>query len=632
MNWRTTLWLSGTATLLLLIVLGIERPYRQSRTLASAPQRVLPGFLPDAVDALEVRAASNVVRVLRTNGVWVVDQPALPAADRPLVEGILQRLTQLRGPSVLSAAELRARPQAAREFGLNPPVASLAILDGPTRSEILLGSRSLTGNQVYFQIPGLAGIFATDAGLLDEVQRDASGWRDPVLIPLQQLDFDRLRVSSPSGTFSLVRGVTNGTWDIVEPRPARADATRVNLLLRQLEFLPVVRFFSVHETPTAEDAGLQPPRLVLSLARGTNEVFQLALGNLATNFAPATAPAASNLTAAPAAPLFAKRGNPAEVLGVPTETLDLLRISYKDLLDRRLLRFDRALVREIDIHGTEDFRLVRTAAEPGATNSHGVWRIQPGDQPADTEAVDRLLANLAVLEMIDVAKENVTEPDRASYGLAPPAGRITLRANPGEASSTLAQLEIGALRENLNFSRIPGDPAVYSVNPADIQALPTAAWQVRDRALWSFEAAKVTAVSVQHEAMQWTLRRTGTNDWAVPPGWRNEVNPFALEEALHRLGRVRALKWIGPGESRHLGLTNGPLLTLEFQASPSAAASNTPPPTVQVAFGKRSPAGNRYAASTLAAGGRMSFEIPGAIFEDLWREIGIADNAASAPR
>lgn len=624
MNWRTTLWLSGTAAVLLLVILGIERPYRESRTRSAAPQRVLPGFLPDAVDALEVRAASNVVRLLRTNGVWVVDQPSLPAADRPLVEGILQRLTQLRGPSVLSAAELRARPQAAREFGLNPPVASLAILDGPTRSEILLGSRSLTGHQVYFQIPGLAGIFATDAGLLDEVQRDASGWRDPALIPLQQIDFDRLRVSSPSGTFSLVRGVTNGTWDIVEPRPARADATRVNLLLRQLEFLPVVRFFSVHETPTPEDAGLQPPRLVLSLARGTNEVFQLALGNLATNFALATAPAATNVSAAPAAPLFARRGTPPEVLGVPTETLDLLRISYKDLLDRRLLRFDRALVREIDLHGAEDFRLVRSGA------GNGPWRLQPGDQPADSEAVDRLLANLAVLEMIDVAKENVTEPDRASYGLAPPAGRIILRGTPGDAQTVLAQLEIGALRENLNFSRIPGDPAVYSVNPADIQALPTAAWQVRDRALWSFEAAKVTAVSVQHEAMQWTIRRTGTNDWAVPPGWRNEVNPFALEEALHRLGRVRALKWIGPGESRHLGLTNGPLLTLEFQAS--AAASNTPPPTVQVAFGKRSPAGNRYASSTLSAGGRMSFEIPGSIFEDLWREIGIADPSASAPR
>lgn len=615
MNWRTTLWLAGTAAVLTLFVLVLERPARLARTQAAAPQRVLAGFLPDTIDALEIRSASNAVRLLRTNGAWVVDLPSQPPADRALVEGVLQRISQLRGPSVLNAAELRNRPQAAREFGLNPPELSLVLVDGLSRSEVFLGTRSLTGHQVYFQIPGTAGIFATDAGLLEALQRDAAGWRDTTLIPLQQIDFDRLRVSSASGTFSLARGTTNGTWDIVDPRPARADATRVNLLLRQLEFLPIVRFFPPSATSAIglEDTGLQPPRLTLTLARGTNEVYQLALGNLATN-PPGSAPAAIP-------PLFARRGGQTELLGVPTETLDLLRISYKDLLDRRLLRFDRALAREIEVHGTEDFRLTR--------QPDGAWRLHPLNVPADAELVDRLLANLAVLEMIDVAKENVTEPDRASYGLAPPAGRITLRATPGDTNSVLAVLEIGALRDNLNFSRIPGDPAVYAVNPSDIQALPSAAWQLRERTLWTFESSTVAALSVQHEGLQWTLRRLGTNDWSVPAGWRNEVNPFALEESLHRLGHSRAVKWIGPGDVKNLGLTNGPTLMIEFQTPPAAtgAPANPTPRTFQVVFGKRSPAGHRYAAATLPSGSRMTFELPGPVFDELWHEIGIANTS-----
>lgn len=602
MHWRHTGWLILAAGFLALFIVAFERPARLARREAAAVPRLLPELDPATVVSLEIRSASNGIVLVRTNDSWEIVGQLRRPAQAGLVEALLARLAGLRGRSILSTSELRNRPHAAAEFGLNPPSRTIAIGNRSGRVEVLLGSRSIQGDHVFFQVTGVPGIFVAQGDLEDQVPADSDGWRDPTLVPIDRIPFDRVRVASPSGAFTLVRNPTNAVWQMTEPRAARADSQRVGLLLRQLALTQVIRFLAPTSAPPPEAAGLQPARLRLSLGRGTNDLFQLALGAAITN--------------APA--VYAQRSGEPELLAVPTEVQDLLRISYKDLLDRRILRFEPDAVQEIEIVGRESFRAARDAAG---------WRLLPADVRADSELVNLLLGRLATLEIVDLAKEVVTVLDLANYGLAPPVLRVTLRATPGTTNTTVAELETGALRENRVFARVPAEAPVYALDPSDVDELPTEDWQLRDRRLWRFDPTTVSALTVRHEGLEWSVRRLGTNEWVAPPGWRASINPFALDEALHRLSQARAITLLGPGDARaqSLGVNAGPQIQVEYRLTP-------PAPPLRLAFGKRSPAGNRYGALTAPDGTRLVFELPGPVFDDLWREIGLAESPPPSAR
>ncbi|MGE3311617.1 MAG: DUF4340 domain-containing protein [Limisphaerales bacterium] len=602
MNWRTTVWLTGAALVLALFIRFVEQPARLARHRTTVAPRVVPRFDPATIAAIEVQApGESTVRLVKTNGLWRIASLDLQPAQQQLADGLLQRVAALRGQSILTTAELRARPQAAAEFGLNPPVASVTLVGPSGPTELLLGVRSIQGTQVYCQVVGIPGIFAADADLADLLPLRPDGWRETTLIPLDRLVFDRIRVDPQGAPFTLARNSTNGLWSLIEPRVARADPNRVGILIRRLGFMQIQDFVAPTSAPPPELTGLKPPRLTVSLARGSNEVFGVSIGGPVTN----------------APTFYAQRPGDRELLTVPAETTDLLRVSYKDLLDRRILRFDPAALREIEFAGGESFRLSKVAEN---------WRILPDDIPADATLVERLLSTLAALEIIDIAKEVVTDLDLATYGLAPPAGRLTLRSTTGDTNTTAAVLEFGALLDNRRFARVQGEPPVYLLNPADLDVVPSAAWQLRDRTVWRFDSTQVSAITIRNADLEWTVRRQGTNDWTVPPGLRNDINPFALDEALHVAGSSRALSWIAFGDSRNqaFGIGRGPELTLELRGNDSTNQ-------IRVSFGKHSPGGNRYVATTLSDGSQLTFELPGHACDDLLRELGVTADPGSQP-
>ncbi len=600
MNWRTTNWLLLLAVILGGFVLLIERPARLARLRASAPIPALRGFDPGSIVSIDVANASNQVSLRRTNGTWEVTAPARFTAQATRIETLLRQAAGLEAISLLTASELEARPEAASEFGLNPPATTVIFASANGRAELRLGSGTLSGDQVYFQVAGLPGIFVSDRILADLVPAEAQGWRDTTVVPVEQLQFDRVRVAAGGSAFTLARMAPN-VWELVEPRPARADAERIRSLLRQLSLVQAVQFLPASGAPAPEVSGLQPPRAMLTFARGSNDVFQIAFGAAVSN-----------------APIvYAQRAGESEVLTVPASALDLLRVPYKNLLDRRILRFDRAQVREVEVQSGQSFTLVANG---------DAWRLGPGatNAAADPELVSRFLGQLQALEIVDIEKEVVTSVDLPNYGLAPPVLRIALRATPGDTNSTLAVLETGALLEGRLFARVAGEQPVYVLPPSDVQELPQAGWQLRDRGLWRFTASQVASIAVTQDGLEWTLRRVGTNDWAVPAGWKNEVNPFALDDALLRLSEARAVSIVGEGDQSRLVTTNSPLVTLVFRGNPA-------PAPLQFGFGKRSPAGHRYAAVQSAEGQRLTIELPGAIHEALWKEIGIGDPTKPGP-
>ncbi|MFN0066236.1 MAG: DUF4340 domain-containing protein [Limisphaerales bacterium] len=603
MNRKTTAWLVTLALALAAFILLVERPRRLARARAAAPQPVLGGLDPAAVFSITVRWTNLLIEAVRSNGTWHLVQPVEYPGHPVRIRSLLDRLAALRGHSVLPPAELRARPDAAAAFGLAPAQAALVLRTPAGGTEVHFGLPVFDGGAVHLQALGRAGIFTADISLFDALPRRADDWRDPRFLPPAAGGFDRLRVTSPAGAWTLTRTGTNDAWQIIEPRPARADVRQVEELLRGIEGAMVGRF--VTDTPPAglEAFGLRPPQATLAFGTGTNFFLTAELGGPATNAAGA---------------VYARRSAPGNLVAVPAALLALVRVPYTALLDRRLLDVAPASLASVRVTGTNDFTLARAAGGDG-------WRLTEGTNAwdADPGLAAGFLARLTALGMADVAKEVVTELDLARFGLAPPRRSFTLLA--AGSTNPLARLDLGTARGDRVHARRLGEPPVYEVLAAELAEVDVEPWELRDLGLWSFPGTNVVAVLVQHGDQPWSLTRQGTNHWELPPLYRNEVNPFALDEALHRLGSARALGWVARNDAAgRFGLSTGIKLTLEFRT-----AAGTRPPPLLLDFGKRSPRGNVYAR----AGGAQApvFEFAGPVFDALWSQLRLPGGGPPPP-
>src|SRR5260370_21892418 len=247
------------------------------------------------------------------------------------------------------------------------------------------------------------------------------------------------------------------------------------------------------------------------------------------------------------------------------------------------MTFAREAAREIVLAGQGGFSVRRGA--------DGTWSLaEPYAGPADAGLVREWLDRLSRLEG-SVEKDVVT--DFAGYGLTPPARRFLVNASVTNAAGAvtnliLAQLDIAERNGERIFARRADETSVYSLSSADFDGLPSAAWQLRDRRVWSFTTNEVSRVSIRHNGYTRQLLRSPAGEWNFSAG--GFVNSFAVEETLHQLGELRAAVWVakGDGEPARYGFTEwGHQLGIELKTGDKLRA-------LTLEYGGRAPSECRY--------------------------------------
>ncbi len=101
----------------------------------------------DAIDGLELRRGTAVIRCRRVTGRWQVVEPAGHPVPSDLVSALVANLTEL--PEVEVVAEEGAD---VAQFGLDPPVSELTLTSaGGTPITVRLGGRNPSGTAIYAQ-------------------------------------------------------------------------------------------------------------------------------------------------------------------------------------------------------------------------------------------------------------------------------------------------------------------------------------------------------------------------------------------------------------------------------------------------------------------------------------------------
>ncbi len=614
MNWKTTWLLLALAAVLLAFICLVERHLRPTAATAAPPGPLL-AFRPTEVTNLVLRRTNQLaLRAERTGPNWNLTVPICYPAQTFAVDRLLQTLAGLSTRTYLSPQDLAGRQRTVAEYGLDVPAATLELQHGGQRTEVLFGARTAVGDQVYVQLLNAPGIYVVGAEVFDLLPRSPNDWRDQALVNLAGLNLDRIEVRSPGRGFAIEVNPTNKLLYLSKPAPgprtskaddyARASVPKVEGLMRKVQTAQIAQFVTDDPRAELEPFGLQPPEAELAFGQGTNDLVVVQFGKSPTN---------------DPALVYARRLSQTNIVLVPKPLLEALQVSQAELRDRHLLSFVPAAVDTIEVTGDEPFSLRR--------QTNGLWMMaEPQPQLADAEVVRDWLNQLGALEGT-VEKDVVT--DLAPYGLAPPARQYLLKttvtnANGSLTNRLLAQLDLGARREEKVFAH-GVDESVYSIGAAEFERLPTAAWQLRDRRVWTFTTNQVTRVSVTDRGYTRQLVRNSSGEWSLAPGSQGVINTLAVEEMMLRLGELTAVSWTARGEdnrTRYGFLGQSLKLAIELKVGDKTR-------TLNLEFSGRPPSPYPYALATLD-GQSWIFEFPLKLYYELIHYLGNPPPAARA--
>ncbi len=522
---------------------------------------------------MEAKGQSFFIRAQRTNNTWRLTKPVPYPAQSASIESLLGALERLTPAAFIPPGVRRNWPHADEEEGLASPQATLLIQQGDAwMRQVVVGGLTVPGDQLYLQVVGVAGVYVVDAQLLREIPRTKDDWRDTALVNLKDVSFDRVILTNRAGGVSAAKVLelqqepATRLWRIVNPIQARADTPRINELLQQLRSLNVRRFVSDDPKADLEALGLQPAQLELALARGTNTLAWLQFGRSLTNDSGVVTARCLGRNA---------------VVTVATNTLDGWYGPVNAFRATNVIDLPDS-VAAIEVYGQDHF-----GVQPQGTNG---WRVLPQNLPADADLVKDLVSgvgHLPILEFFDA----VTAPELARYGLTAPAARRYIfksaPASPGATNPVIAEVDVGFTNTNRVFVNRSDEISVYAVKAGDIERLPTAGFQMRERRIWNYSDNDITRVVVRQAGKVRQLIHTdkGPVAWTLASDPGGTIDVLSVAETIRNLGQLAAATWVGHGaqsRARYGFAADGSArqITLEFKdgAKPAVVELGGPSP------------------------------------------------------
>lgn len=339
-----------------------------------------------------------------------------------------------------------------------------------------------------------------------------------------------------------------GDWQIVEPIDFLADGTVVEGLASSLADVASVGVIEEPQGP--EVYGLDEAATVVDFLAGEQE-YQLRVGR--------GTPVGGNTYASVGA-------DPSVVYTVPTFRVNGFSKSLADLRERRLLDFDPASIRRIEVGWPPDGRAVLELAEDDE------WRVvQPLETRADQETVQSLLSDLRFMR----ASGFLDEPDSAAEAaLEAPEFEARLFGEPEEgAEAPVFELTVGAASGEGRVARSSQVEILFTVPRERLQDLPRRLAEYRYKDLAEFaildaqklELAFASESEDSQEAIVIVAVR-GEEGWTSTP---EPMQPGKVARAISELSRLEA----------------SDILAEAMDAEGLAALGLSPPTTVVRVFG-----------------------------------------------
>jgi hypothetical protein len=169
--------------------------------------------------------------VLRCDGVkWRIAAPQAYAADPDAASSLVTSLASVTADKLI---EVKATDLS--QYGLNAPSLDVSVVlkDGKT-DELLVGDETPTNSGFYVKFAGFdRHVFTVASFVKTSLDKSLNDLRDKRLLTFDQDKITRIQLQAKGPAVEFGKN-NNNEWQILQPRPLRADSTQIDTLIGKL--------------------------------------------------------------------------------------------------------------------------------------------------------------------------------------------------------------------------------------------------------------------------------------------------------------------------------------------------------------------------------------------------------------
>ncbi len=195
-----------------------------------APPKILSLVEPD-IRGIEIKKRDGTDTVLKKDdsGKWSITAPSPLPADQASVGTVTSAVTNLASERMVDehASDLASD-------GLQPALdeVTFTMKDGKTQT-LLIGDDTPTGSNAYAMLGGDPRLFTISSFNKSNFDKASKDLRDKRLMSFDQDKISRLELTAKKQTVEFGR-INQNEWQILKPKPLRADGWQVEDLVRKL--------------------------------------------------------------------------------------------------------------------------------------------------------------------------------------------------------------------------------------------------------------------------------------------------------------------------------------------------------------------------------------------------------------
>ncbi len=232
-----TLRLLVAAILLALLAGGVywsnkATALKEGQSAADAPPKILdiPGDQVRQIDIRKQDGSTVVLKRAADNRTWQMTAPEPLPVDQEAVSSLVSTVSSLTSDRLVEE-----KTDDFGSFGLTTPTLEVTVTKNDGKTEkLLIGDETPTGSGHFARLAGDPRVFSIASFNKTSLDKTAKDLRDKRLLTFDSDKVSRVELNAKSQAIEFGRNNQN-EWQVVKPRPLRADGWAVEELVRKLK-------------------------------------------------------------------------------------------------------------------------------------------------------------------------------------------------------------------------------------------------------------------------------------------------------------------------------------------------------------------------------------------------------------
>jgi hypothetical protein len=379
------------------------------------------------------KAGADPIILSRDSGKWAITAPEPFPADPEAAAALVSSLSSLSADKIIEDS-----PIDLPGFGLGSPFLLVQVIEKDGKQvELSIGDDTPTNSGAYARVSGDPHVYTVASFVRTSLDKSVNDLRDRRLLIFDAEKLTRLKLAGKGPAIVFGKNGQN-EWQIVEPRPLRADSGQVDVLLGKLRDAKM-------------DLAAPPEEAARKFATSTAVGLALVTDNSGAQAMEVRKDKENNY--------YARSSNGPNVYKVPADIGEAMNKGLDDFRNKKLFDFDFSDPTKLDIKaGAADL--------VSYTKSGDKWIAGP--RTMDGESVQNLIDKLRDLTAAKFVEQG--------------GGQAIFEAGVVSNGGKRTERVIVSKRGEEYLAQREGEPSIYELDAKAVEDLGRAAHDVKEAA------------------------------------------------------------------------------------------------------------------------------------------------------